>query len=119
MRRWFISSVVSGHDGSVILSASQLMIARRILSLSSCACCVLFRGFPIHTAGGHAAVSEPVGSMIYNSLASGESQIGRTNLCSNHFQDYLNPQPVAYLHYTVRSKIPLYTVEQLKEITIK
>jgi hypothetical protein len=29
MRRWFISSVVSGQDGSVILSASQSMIARR------------------------------------------------------------------------------------------
>lgn len=47
MRRWFISSVVSGQDGSVILSASQVMIARRILSPSSCACCVLFLGLPI------------------------------------------------------------------------
>lgn len=28
-------------------------------------------------------------------------------------------QPVAYLHYTVGSKIPLYSVEQLKEITIR
>jgi hypothetical protein len=28
-------------------------------------------------------------------------------------------KPVAYLHYTVGGKIPLYSVEQLREITIK
>src|SRR5260221_2525992 len=49
MRRWFSSSVVSGEDGSVSLSASQLMIVRWILSPSSCNCCVLFLGLPIDT----------------------------------------------------------------------
>jgi hypothetical protein len=39
---WFIFSVVSGQDGSVILSASRLMIARRVLSPSSCACFAVY-----------------------------------------------------------------------------